>query len=95
MQWNLEGKRVNGIYLGLWPFRGIVTNSRVKYGGKVQHTIQVAEPFRAYGELRETILVDEGTGELNRILDERDAEYGRSINDTWYDDQFELDTGME
>jgi hypothetical protein len=93
MQWNLEGKRVNGIYLGLWPFRGIVTNSRVKYGGRVQHTIKVAEPFRAYGELRETILVD--AGELGRILDERDEEYGRSINDTWYDDQFELDNSTE
>ena len=89
MQWNLEGKRVNGIYLGLWPFRGIVTNSRVKYGGGVQHTIKVAEPFRAYGELRETILVD--AGELGRILDERDAEYARSINDNWYDEQFETE----
>ena len=90
MQWNLEGKRVTGLYLGMWTFRGIVTESRVKYGGLVQHTIKVAEPFRAYGELRETILVD--SGELHRILDERDAEYGRSINDTWYDDQIELDT---
>ena len=93
MQWNLEGKRVTGIYLGMWAFRGIVTHSRVKYGGRVQHTIKVAEPFRAYGELRETILVD--SGELFRILDERDAELARSTNDTWYDDQFELDTIAE
>lgn len=66
MDWNLEGKRVNGLYLGLFPYAGLVTNSRVKYGGTVQHTVSVDEPFKAYGEVREHILVD--TAEVNRII---------------------------
>lgn len=71
MQWNLEGKRINGIYLGLWPYTGTVVESRVKYGGAVQHTVKVDEPFKVYGELRERILVED----FNRILDDRDAEF--------------------
>jgi len=89
MNWNLEGKRVNGIYLGLFPFRGLVVNSRVMYGGRVQHTIELAEPIKVYGDVRERILVEAGDGSINRILDEKDAEYARSINDSWYDEQYE------
>jgi hypothetical protein len=73
MQWNLEGKRINGLYMGLWPYSGVVENSRVKYGGDVQHTVLVDEPFKVFGEMRERILV--GVAEVNRILDERDIAY--------------------
>jgi hypothetical protein len=67
MDWNLEGKRINGLYMGLFPYAGVVTNSRVKYGGEVQHTVSVDEPFKVYGALREVVLVS-GI-EVNRILD--------------------------
>lgn len=68
MNWNyLEGQRVNGLYMGLFPYSGLVLNSRVKFGGEVQHTILVDEPFKVYGEVREMILV--GKGEINRILE--------------------------
>ena len=67
MNWNLEGNRVNGLYMGLFPYSGLVLNSRVKFGGEVQHTILVDEPFKVYGEVREMILV--GKGEINRILE--------------------------
>ena len=73
MNWNLAGSRVNGLYLGLFPYTGTVNTSRVKYGGAVQHNITVDEPFKVYGELRHTILVD--TAEINRVLDERDEVY--------------------
>ena len=66
MQWNLEGKRINGVYLGLFPYSGSVVESRVKYGGSVQHTVVVDEPFKVYGEVRERILVED----FNRILDQ-------------------------
>lgn len=69
--WNLEGKRINGLYMGLFPYTGTVESSRVKYGGQVQHTVVVDEPFKVRGELRKRILVED----FNRILDERDAEY--------------------
>lgn len=67
MDWNLEGNRVNGLYMGLFPYSGLVLDSRVKFGGEVQHTILVDEPFKVYGEVREMILV--GKGEINRILE--------------------------
>lgn len=35
MQWNLEGKRINGMYLDLFPYTGTVESSRVKYGGAI------------------------------------------------------------
>lgn len=91
MKWDLTGERINGLYMGLFPFTGTVESSRVKYGGAVQHTVKVDEPFKVYGEVRDRILVDSGSGEINRILDERDAEYERQVNDTWYDDQFETE----
>lgn len=69
MHWDLTGKRINSMYLGLFPYSGTVESSRVKYGGKVQHTVKVDEPFKVYGEVRERILVED----FNRILDERDA----------------------
>ena len=86
---SLVGERINGLYLGLFPFTGMIVASRVKYGGKIQHTVIVDEPFMAYGELRERITVENGSGEINRILDDRDTEYEASINDNWYDEQSE------
>jgi len=86
---SLIGERINGLYMGLFPYTGMVIDSRVKYGGKIQHTVIVDEPFMVYGELRDRILVENGTGEINRILDDRDTEYEASINDSWYDDQHE------
>ena len=73
MNWNLEGQRVNGLYMGLFPYSGLVESSRVKYGGQVQHTVLVDEPFKIYGAVRERILVD--VAEINRVLDEQDLVY--------------------
>lgn len=65
MSWNLEGCRVNGLYMGLFPFSGNVVESRVKYGGTLQHTVVVDEPFVVCGAVRDHILFDEV--ELNRV----------------------------
>lgn len=73
MKWDLTGERINGLYMGLFPYTGTVESSRVKYGGDVQHTVKVDEPFKVYGAVRERILVS--ITEVNRILDERDAAY--------------------
>lgn len=86
MNWNaLEGKRVNGLYMGLFPYTGTVVESRVKYGGEVQHTILVDEPFKAYGSVRDRILVS--ITEINRILDQRDED-----PTSWQDIGCEFDT---
>jgi hypothetical protein len=68
MKWDLTGERINGLYMGLFPYTGTVESSRVKYGGEVQHTVIVDEPFKVYGDVRERILVS--ITEINRILDE-------------------------
>ena len=55
--WNLEGQTVRGAYFGV-PVEGIVTNSRVKYGGTVQHTIDLFYPLTMFGSERTTVLLD-------------------------------------
>ena len=39
MGWNKDGSTVKAMYLSEYPVTGIVTESRVKYGGTVQYTI--------------------------------------------------------
>ena len=73
MKWDLTGERINGLYMGLFPYSGLVEESRVKYGGEVQHTVLVDEPFKVYGAVRDRILVS--ITEINRILDEQDLAY--------------------
>ena len=80
MKWDLTGDRVNGLYMGLYPYSGQVTLSRVKYGGEVQYTVQVDEPFVVFGSVRDVILVS--ITEINRVLDAQDS---------WYDNQTELE----
>jgi|TARA_R110000868_G_scaffold302601_1_gene563121 hypothetical protein len=55
--WNLEGQNVRGEYFGV-PVEGIVTLSRVKYGGAVQHTVELFFPITMFGEERTTVLLD-------------------------------------
>jgi|DEB3_MinimDraft_2_1074329.scaffolds.fasta_scaffold23015_3 hypothetical protein len=45
MEWNLEGKRVKVNYMG-YIRAGKVINSRVKYGGDVQHAVDLVEPIQ-------------------------------------------------
>ena len=71
MPWNLEGQRINGLYMGLFPYSGLVLNSRVKFGGDVQHTVLIDEPIKVYGEDRDMILVSKD--EVNRILEDVDG----------------------
>ena len=44
MSWILEGKQVAGKYFGR-SFEGLVVESRVRYGGKVSHTIELHSPI--------------------------------------------------
>ena len=64
--WNLEGLTVRGTYFGL-PVEGVVTNSRVKFGGTVHHTIDLFRPISLFStsEHRTTVLLD--ANEINFI----------------------------
>jgi hypothetical protein len=61
MQWNLEGLRVWGHYLDMFPVSGEVVLSRVCYGGAVQHTVVLEQPLTVFGRVRaagERVLLD-------------------------------------
>ena len=58
MAWDRTGQRVAGVYLG-YTVAGQVTESRVKYGGRVQHTLQLDQPRTLFGSLRSVLLMDE------------------------------------
>jgi hypothetical protein len=59
MSWNKEGQRVAGVYLGAYAVTGTVINSRVKYGGKVQHQVILDEPVTVFGRTAEELLLDD------------------------------------
>lgn len=40
MNWNIEGSVIIAKYLGV-SVKGLVVESRVKYGGKIQHTVEL------------------------------------------------------
>lgn len=58
MDWNLEGRKVAGVYLGAYTVSGTVTDSRVKYGGKVQHTVKLDNPVMIFGRSADVLLLD-------------------------------------
>lgn len=57
--WNKEGQRVAGVYLGAYTVSGVVTASRVRYGGTVQHTVQLDQPQQVFGRSAEVLLLDD------------------------------------
>ena len=59
MSWNLEGQTVAGVYNNSYTVVGVVTLSRVKYGGKVQHTVELATPVEIYGTVRTHLLMEQ------------------------------------
>lgn len=65
MDWNLEGKRIEGVYLGVYPFTGRVVNSRVKFGGELQHEVELVQPIEIYGDNRMVLLI--GNPEITKI----------------------------
>ena len=67
MNWNLEGLRVNGLYMGCFPISGKVDISRVQYGGEVSHHIALDQPIKVYGAIRDRIILEHKF--VNRILD--------------------------
>jgi hypothetical protein len=59
MEWNLEGLRVTGRYMGDFDrITGTVELSRVKYGGEVCHTVVLDEPMLIYGTWRDRAILE-------------------------------------
>jgi hypothetical protein len=56
--WDHTGWHCSGKYLNLFPFSGMIESSRVKYGGKVQHTVLLDSPIEVYNSVRDVILMN-------------------------------------
>lgn len=67
MNWNLEGKRINGLYMGLFPVQGRVEISRVKYGGEISHHVALEEPIKVYSAVRNRVILEHKY--VNRVVD--------------------------
>ena len=65
MGWDKTGSFISGLYLDMFPFRGTVRESRVKYGGQVEHTVELVNPIRVFGATRDVILIEEN---LDRVF---------------------------
>ena len=57
--WIKDGEQITANYMGT-QVSGTVTNSRVKYGGQVQYTVELAKPvqFRWRSEPTTRVLID-------------------------------------
>lgn len=45
MGWNKDGSTVKALYLSEYLVTGVVTESRVKYGGDVSYWLKLSEPL--------------------------------------------------
>ncbi len=54
----LDGQHVIGMYMGEFAVSGIVTLSRVKYGGDMSHHVKLDNPITVYGAVRDTVILD-------------------------------------
>jgi hypothetical protein len=61
MSWDRTGQTIRGVYLDMAPYMGRIVDSRVKYGGTVQHTVELFSPIRVLNDqqMRTRILVNE------------------------------------
>jgi hypothetical protein len=59
--WIKDGIRVHARYLGTQPVIGVVTESRVRYGGKVCYTVALDPPVQLpwRSELTDVVIVDQ------------------------------------
>jgi hypothetical protein len=44
--------------MGIALVSGMVTESRVKYGGTVCHTVELDKPITVFGSVRERVILD-------------------------------------
>lgn len=56
MSWDLTGKSISGLYYNN-KYSGVITHTRVCYGGDVQYRVQLNTPITVYGDIREVIFV--------------------------------------
>ena len=71
MSWNKEGLYVEGTYLNTHFVQGVVLESRVKYGGKVQHRVSLDVPLMLNGSERDVMLINDD--ELTAVFENEET----------------------
>jgi len=56
MGWIKNGESVRAVYMGQ-PIEGRVEDSRVKYGGRVQYTVELTQPIQLRWRTEQTTRV--------------------------------------
>jgi hypothetical protein len=59
MGWNKDGSTIKALYLSEYLVTGVVTESRVRYGGSVSYHIDLVDPLYIFGSVREEVIIDE------------------------------------
>ena len=54
--WDRTDQVIRGTYCGV-PYQGVVAASRVKYGGEIQHVVDLLDDIEVFGETRDAILI--------------------------------------
>ena len=54
--WDRTNQVVRGEYMGQ-PYRGVVGHSRVKYGGEIQHAVDLFDDIEIFDDVRSSILI--------------------------------------
>lgn len=54
--WDRTGQVIRGEYIAQ-PYRGVVSGSRVKFGGTVQHVVDLFDDITVFGDVRSSILI--------------------------------------
>lgn len=54
--WNRTDQVIQGTYMGV-PYQGVVSHSRVKLGGAVQHSVDLFDLIEVFGEQRDSVLI--------------------------------------
>ena len=54
----LDGQRVIGMYMGDIAVSGVVSLSRVTYGGGISHHVALDNPINVYGAVRDSVILE-------------------------------------
>ncbi len=54
----LDGKRVIGMYMGDIAVSGVVRLSRVAYGGRMSHHVDLDNSINVFGAVRDSVILE-------------------------------------
>ena len=54
--WDRTGQVIRGVYCGV-PYYGAIGGARVKFGGEIQHTVDLFDDIEIFDDVRSSILI--------------------------------------